>query len=96
MSKTPRDQALDAIKANQSVVINGKQYTLDNIDELPPLEEMVAGDPTQEANALESLRAEKKELEQRLAALENKKSDSKEEKKSSHSHAHAKEETESK
>jgi len=72
MSKTLRDQALEVIKNKQSVVINGKQYTLDNIDELPPLEDMVAGDANQEAQALETLKKEKEELEKRLAAMEGK------------------------
>jgi len=72
MSKTVRDEALNAIKAGQSVVINGEQYTMDNIDELPPLEDFAAGDPEQEASAMTALRKEKEELERRLTALQSK------------------------
>jgi cell division protein FtsB len=69
---TVYDEALEFIKAGQSVVIDGVQYTLKNIQDLPKLEEMVAGDAKAEKDAFEALKKEKEELEKRIAKLEAK------------------------
>src|SRR5437868_2897684 len=73
-----RDDAIDAIKNGQMVVVNGESYTLNKTDvskglnELPPLEVFVAGDAAAESDALASLKNEKAELDKRLEALTQK------------------------
>lgn len=66
---TVYDEALEVIKSGQSVVIDGVQYTLKNIQDLPKLEDMVKGDEVAERLAFEELKKEKEELEKRLAAM---------------------------
>jgi len=68
---TPRQQAVEVIKAGGSVVIGGVQYTAKNLGELPPEEVFVVGDSKAQAETLETLRAQEKQIQARIKALES-------------------------
>lgn len=71
-NETPRQQALRAIEAGGSVIINGVQYTKENVSKLPGEAEFALGNPDFEAAAKQSLDYQIAQLTAQRQLLEQK------------------------